>query len=102
MLYYGFLLVCDSVCGLPGCVLHSTSQCCHPKCLGGCSKPNDPSKCSACAKYRVWKTGLCVDECPKDTYLVRIKTFLVHVLIFFCYYYWLFNVDIRKVTIFQS
>lgn len=61
---------CDTRCGLEGCVVGTTDLCCHTNCLGGCSEPNDPAKCDACKKYRIWDTGVCVNKCPPNTYLI--------------------------------
>ena len=62
---------CAEKCGLPGCVDGSINQCCHPSCLGGCSKQNSNEHCHACSKYRIQETGICVDVCPSNYVLVN-------------------------------
>ncbi|XP_053320288.1 insulin receptor [Spea bombifrons] len=56
--------VCPSDCKWHGCT--ADRKCCHSECLGGCSKANDPSKCSACRHYL--HEGVCMETCPPGSY----------------------------------
>ncbi|KAM8961748.1 insulin receptor [Pelodytes ibericus] len=56
--------VCPSDCKWHGCT--TDNQCCHSECLGGCTKPNDPSQCKTCRHYE--HDGQCVESCPPDSY----------------------------------
>ncbi|CAH2293278.1 insulin receptor isoform X1 [Pelobates cultripes] len=56
--------VCPSECKFHGCT--TDNQCCHSECLGGCSKPNNPSKCTACRHFV--HEGVCLDSCPSNSY----------------------------------
>uniref|UniRef100_A0A8C5Q2V6 Tyrosine-protein kinase receptor n=1 Tax=Leptobrachium leishanense TaxID=445787 RepID=A0A8C5Q2V6_9ANUR len=58
---------CHPECKVQGCT--TDNQCCHSSCLGGCSKPNDPSKCIACR--RLMHEGVCMDTCPLGTYVFQ-------------------------------
>uniref|UniRef100_A0A914ZU15 receptor protein-tyrosine kinase n=1 Tax=Parascaris univalens TaxID=6257 RepID=A0A914ZU15_PARUN len=57
----------------PGC--DDEGRRCHEQCLGGCSRPNDPSACHFCKN--VIHKGVCIEKCPNDlfeihhVYLVR-------------------------------
>lgn len=60
--------VCSANCTNRGlaCRMDNTQLCCHDECLAGCYGPG-PGACVACkgALHR----GVCVSQCPPDTYL---------------------------------
>ncbi|OBS80781.1 hypothetical protein A6R68_21020, partial [Neotoma lepida] len=41
--------VCRTICKLHGCT--AGGLCCHEECLGGCSEPDDPTKCVTCHNF---------------------------------------------------
>ncbi|XP_042296706.1 insulin receptor-related protein isoform X2 [Sceloporus undulatus] len=44
----------------------SAAECCHPECLGGCSRPRDHRTCVACRHFEL--NGRCLRSCPELTY----------------------------------
>ncbi|XP_072503390.1 insulin receptor-related protein [Notamacropus eugenii] len=58
---------CQRVCPCArGLACTSRGECCHPECLGGCSRPNDPKACVACQHFHFG--GMCHSACPRGTY----------------------------------
>ncbi|XP_038624702.1 insulin receptor-related protein isoform X2 [Tachyglossus aculeatus] len=58
---------CQRVCPCEGgtsCT--AAGACCHPECLGGCSRPDDPRACVACRHFHFG--GRCHGACPPGTY----------------------------------
>ncbi|VDN52411.1 unnamed protein product [Dracunculus medinensis] len=51
----------------PGC--DDLGRRCHDQCLGGCSLPNNPSKCHFCKN--VDYNGTCFDHCPESLYEIH-------------------------------
>eukprot|EP00794_Sanderia_malayensis_P009771 gene9771-10770_t len=62
---------CKGECGPQGCVRGTVDQCCHPACLGGCTKANSDMHCFACKKYRTGNLGKCVNQCPPGKYVIE-------------------------------
>ncbi|XP_031558117.1 putative insulin-like peptide receptor [Actinia tenebrosa] len=69
---YSCQRLCDMKCGDAGCVKGQNNLCCHPQCLGGCSKINSPFHCYACKNLRL-NTGKCVSKCPPE--LLEVDNF---------------------------
>ncbi|KAL7977952.1 hypothetical protein Chor_004939 [Crotalus horridus] len=59
---------CQKVCPckVGGAACTSKDECCHPECLGGCSRPGDPQACVAC--HHFYFNGRCLSSCPDLTY----------------------------------
>ncbi|KAG8147028.1 hypothetical protein E2320_014101 [Naja naja] len=59
---------CQKVCPckVGGAACTSKDECCHPECLGGCSRPGDPQACVACRHF--YFNGRCLSSCPELTY----------------------------------
>ncbi|XP_054829766.1 insulin receptor-related protein [Eublepharis macularius] len=58
---------CQKVCPCKGAAACTSSgECCHPECLGGCSRPWDNQACVACRHF--YFNGLCLRSCPDLTY----------------------------------
>uniref|UniRef100_A0A5F8GU09 Tyrosine-protein kinase receptor n=1 Tax=Monodelphis domestica TaxID=13616 RepID=A0A5F8GU09_MONDO len=58
---------CQRVCPCArGLACTPRGECCHPQCLGGCSRPNDPQACVACRHFHFG--GTCHSACPRGTY----------------------------------
>lgn len=53
-------------CKVGGAACTSKDECCHPECLGGCSRPGDPQACVAC--HHFYFNGRCLSSCPDLTY----------------------------------
>ncbi|VDK48131.1 unnamed protein product [Anisakis simplex] len=51
----------------PGCDDYGRK--CHAQCLGGCSKPNDPSACHFCKN--VIHNGVCIQKCPDHLFEIH-------------------------------
>uniref|UniRef100_A0ACB8G727 Uncharacterized protein n=1 Tax=Sphaerodactylus townsendi TaxID=933632 RepID=A0ACB8G727_9SAUR len=49
-----------------GSACTSAGECCHPECLGSCSRPWDNQACVACRHF--YFNGLCLLSCPDLTY----------------------------------
>ncbi|XP_055029297.2 insulin-like growth factor 1a receptor isoform X2 [Misgurnus anguillicaudatus] len=56
--------VCPEKCEKRACT--DSGECCHPQCLGSCTKPDNDRACAACQHY--FHEGRCVEHCPPDTY----------------------------------
>uniref|UniRef100_A0A452GZ67 Tyrosine-protein kinase receptor n=1 Tax=Gopherus agassizii TaxID=38772 RepID=A0A452GZ67_9SAUR len=52
-------------CG-DGIACTAAGECCHPECLGGCSRPWDSRACVACRHFHF--NGHCLTSCPTRTY----------------------------------
>uniref|UniRef100_A0A8C3PF28 Tyrosine-protein kinase receptor n=1 Tax=Chrysemys picta bellii TaxID=8478 RepID=A0A8C3PF28_CHRPI len=58
---------CQKVCPCgDGIACTVTGECCHPECLGGCSRPWDSRACVACRHFHF--NGHCLTSCPARTY----------------------------------
>ncbi|KAM6434450.1 insulin receptor-related protein isoform 1-T1 [Liasis olivaceus] len=59
---------CQKVCPckVGGAACTNKAECCHPECLGGCSRPGDPQACVACRHF--YFNGGCLSSCPDLTY----------------------------------
>ncbi|XP_077174723.1 insulin receptor-related protein isoform X2 [Paroedura picta] len=58
---------CQKVCPCQGGVAcTSLGECCHPECLGSCSRPRDNQACVTCRHF--YFNGLCLRSCPERTY----------------------------------
>nr|XP_015809442.2 insulin-like growth factor 1 receptor [Nothobranchius furzeri] len=55
---------CPEKCGRRACT--AEGDCCHPQCLGSCSRPGSDAACAACVHY--FYEGRCVADCPPGTY----------------------------------
>jgi receptor tyrosine-protein kinase erbB-3 len=69
-------VVCHESCEGKRCFGLGINECCNPNCLGGCTGPQN-TQCTACKKLRIYKTGECVDECPKTYQLDPITNEMV-------------------------
>lgn len=49
-----------------GSACTSSGDCCHPECLGSCSRPWDHQACVTCRHF--YFNGLCLRSCPDRTY----------------------------------
>ncbi|XP_072840343.1 insulin receptor-related protein isoform X3 [Pogona vitticeps] len=58
--------VCPCKAGGGACSSSSSPECCHPECLGGCSRPRDRHACVACRHFDF--NGRCLSSCPERTY----------------------------------
>uniref|UniRef100_A0A8C8SKG9 Tyrosine-protein kinase receptor n=1 Tax=Pelusios castaneus TaxID=367368 RepID=A0A8C8SKG9_9SAUR len=58
---------CQKVCPCgDGIACTATGECCHPECLGGCSRPWDSNACVVCRHF--YFDGHCLPSCPARTY----------------------------------
>uniref|UniRef100_A0A8C0QJZ4 Tyrosine-protein kinase receptor n=1 Tax=Chelonoidis abingdonii TaxID=106734 RepID=A0A8C0QJZ4_CHEAB len=58
---------CQKVCPCgDGIACTAAGECCHPECLGGCSRPWDSRTCVACRHFHF--NGHCLTSCPARTY----------------------------------
>nr|XP_034993150.1 insulin receptor-related protein isoform X2 [Zootoca vivipara] len=59
---------CQKVCPckVGGAACTSSSECCHPECLGSCHRPGDSHACTAC--HHFYFNGHCLRSCPELTY----------------------------------
>ncbi|XP_074836963.1 insulin receptor-related protein isoform X3 [Carettochelys insculpta] len=58
---------CQKVCPCgEGIACTASGECCHPECLGGCSRPWDSRTCVACRHF--YFNGHCLPTCPARTY----------------------------------
>uniref|UniRef100_A0A8C4WS54 Tyrosine-protein kinase receptor n=1 Tax=Gopherus evgoodei TaxID=1825980 RepID=A0A8C4WS54_9SAUR len=58
---------CQKVCPCgDGIACTAAGECCHPECLGGCSRPWDSRACVACRHFHF--NGHCLTSCPTRTY----------------------------------
>ncbi|XP_065276091.1 insulin receptor-related protein [Emys orbicularis] len=58
---------CQKVCPCgDGIACTAAGECCHPECLGGCSRPWDSRACVACRHFHF--NGHCLTSCPARTY----------------------------------
>nr|XP_025035924.1 insulin receptor-related protein [Pelodiscus sinensis] len=58
---------CQKVCPCgEGIACTAGGECCHPECLGGCSRPWDSRSCVACRRF--YFNGHCLPSCPARTY----------------------------------
>uniref|UniRef100_A0A914DG32 receptor protein-tyrosine kinase n=1 Tax=Acrobeloides nanus TaxID=290746 RepID=A0A914DG32_9BILA len=48
----------------PGC--DENGEMCHPQCVGGCFRPNDPGACHSCRNVQL--NGTCNSSCPEGFY----------------------------------
>uniref|UniRef100_H3D2Z2 Tyrosine-protein kinase receptor n=1 Tax=Tetraodon nigroviridis TaxID=99883 RepID=H3D2Z2_TETNG len=55
---------CPDKCGRRACT--ADGQCCHPQCLGSCTRAGSDAACAACVHY--YHHGRCVAQCPPGTY----------------------------------
>uniref|UniRef100_A0A1A7WPP4 Tyrosine-protein kinase receptor n=1 Tax=Iconisemion striatum TaxID=60296 RepID=A0A1A7WPP4_9TELE len=55
---------CPEKCGRRACT--AEGECCHPQCLGSCTRPGSDAACAACVHY--FYEGHCVADCPPGTY----------------------------------
>ncbi|KAJ6652435.1 hypothetical protein lerEdw1_011553 [Lerista edwardsae] len=53
-------------CPTPHAACTSAGECCHPECLGSCSRAGDNRACVACRHF--YFNGLCLSTCPGRTY----------------------------------
>ncbi|XP_051549350.1 insulin receptor-like isoform X1 [Myxocyprinus asiaticus] len=59
--------ICPPECKHGACTPHK--ECCHDQCLGGCSVPENATKCVACRNFLFGDT--CVDRCPLGYYTFK-------------------------------
>uniref|UniRef100_A0A8D2INF6 Tyrosine-protein kinase receptor n=1 Tax=Varanus komodoensis TaxID=61221 RepID=A0A8D2INF6_VARKO len=58
--------VCPCGAGGAGGACTGGAECCHPECLGGCSRARDPRACTACRHFDF--NGRCLRACPELAY----------------------------------